>query len=45
MRKLLCRVVYLLTPDELRRAEGAVKALNVSLFCEIVEAAWSRRPY
>jgi hypothetical protein len=45
MRKLLRRVAYFLTPDELRRAEGAVKALDVSLFCDIAEAAWSRRPY
>jgi hypothetical protein len=45
MRKLLRRVAYLLTSDELRRAERAAKALDVSLFCDIAEAAWSRRPY
>jgi hypothetical protein len=44
MRKLLARVKHLLNNEERKRAEGAIKALDISLFCDLCERTWGRSP-
>jgi len=45
MRKLLRSMNYLLTPAEVKRAEGAIRALDIPLFCDLCESAWGGRPH